>query len=244
MMIGASNPFVSLPTAKLCITNSSAKNPLDKDIYVLYNPESYTQTRNVRYGASHGLGQDGEAQQFLGGGAQKLTFQLFFDTFSSGPEAGGTAIDREKEIASGSASSALKTDVRDYTKKIYDLMTINDDTHAPPILKITWGSLSMTGILTECSQRFTKFNERGNPVRAILNVTFTEYIAPAKLAKANPRNSPDTSKFRTGKANDALWALSADAYGDVTLWRNIADANKLSNPRLLKSGDLIHIPAI
>ncbi|MDR0936807.1 MAG: LysM peptidoglycan-binding domain-containing protein [Oscillospiraceae bacterium] len=241
-MKGRSNPYFSAPLAKMCIVNNSVK--AGKEIYVLYNPESYTQSRSVRYGSAQGLGQDGEAQQFLGGGAQKLTFELFFDTFSAGEEAGGTVADSNSLKKNALSVSPDKLDVRDYTKKIYNLMTINDNTHAPPILTVAWGSLSFTGVLTECSQRFTKFNEDGNPVRAILNVTFTEYIAPAKLAKANPRNSPDTSKVRTGKTGDALWSLSAEAYGDVSQWRSIANANALANPRLLKSGEMINIPAI
>ena len=46
------------------------------------------------------------------------------------------------------------------------------------------------------------------------------------------------------RQGDALWALSAREYGQPEQWRSIADANGLANPRLLRSGERLVLPAI
>jgi hypothetical protein len=239
MMVGALNMNFAIPVAKMQITNTGT----GEKITVLYNPESYTQQRNVVYTAVGGIGQNGEIKQFARGGAEHLSFELFFDSFSAGPEA-GSLMDKAVLTASSLAVSAAKADVRAFTKKVYSLMDINGSTHAPPVLKIEWSSLQFTGVLINCTQKFTKFNEFGKPVRAILNVEFEEYLKPAELAKAEPRESPDTSKFRTVSQGDSLWSLADAAYGDASQWRRIAQANNIDNPRILKNGGLLRLPAI
>ena len=43
---------------------------------------------------------------------------------------------------------------------------------------------------------------------------------------------------------DSLWALSAKEYGQPEQWRAIADANRLANPRQLRSGERLVLPAL
>jgi len=57
--------------------------------------------------------------------------------------------------------------------------------------------------------------------------------------------SPDTSKFHTIQQNETLNDLSRIAYdGDPTQWRHIAEANNIANPRTLRSGSVVRLPAI
>ena len=240
MVTGLPNPSAILPITKMTITNMVSK----KKMYVLYNPESYQQERTAQYSETTGLNTNAPSIQFIHGSAETLTMELFFDTFSAGAEVGGSTLDKLKFEGTSILPSAKKTDVRKFTSKIYDLMIINKETHVPPLLKIEWSSLQFKGHLISCTQRFTKFNEKGMPVRAILNVTFKEYLEPSKIAEMTPKESPDTAKYRTVAQGDSLWQLSGKEYGECSSWRVIAAANNIDNPRLLDSGGMLKLPSL
>ena len=164
---------------------------------------------------------------------------------SAGSEVGGGLTDRLKFTANSLLPSITKiVDVRKYTKKVYKLMEIDPDKHVPPLLKLKWASLQFTGHLISCKQNFVRFNEQGIPLRAWLDCVFQEFIPPQKATLPRPLESPDTTKYRTVHQGDALWSLSAREYGQPEQWRAIADANGLANPRTLRSGDRLVLPAI
>jgi len=237
MVLGDKNPNYAMPVTKLCITNL-VKN---ERFYVLYNPESYVQERSVKYEGQPGFDSEAPTIQFVHGMTEGLSMELFFDTFSSMSEVGGSAADKSLFTDNSQKNSSEKMDVREYTLKIYDLMSIDKTTHVPPLLKIEWGSLQFVGHLVSCSQKFTKFSESGVPVRAILSVKFMEYIEPGNTA---PNESPDTAKYRIVHQGDSLWAFSGKEYGDCAKWRAVARANGIANPRLLTSGETIRLPAL
>ena len=239
MVVGIPNPNSVLPITKMCITNMVT----DKKIYVLYNPESYVQERTTQYSEGTGVGSNAPSIQFVHGTTETLKMELFFDTFNAGAEAGGIA-DRAKLGAASKLVSAIKPDVRTYTAKIYDLLIIDKSKHVPPLLRIEWSSLQFTGHLVSCTQRFTKFNEAGTPVRATLNVAFKEYTELSKISEMTPKESPDTAKYRTVSSGDSLWQLSGKEYGECSSWRVIARANGIENPRLLDSGGMVKLPAL
>lgn len=229
------------PVTKMKITNKS-KNT---SFYVLYNPETYTLERSAKYSETAGLASNAPSIQFLYGSIETLTMQLFFDTFSAGTEVGGSVGDTLKFRDNSLLPSADKQlDVRDYTSKVYDLMLIEPSKHVPPLLKLEWSSLQFEGRLVACTQNFTKFSGTGMPVRATLDCVFKQYVEPGKIAKLEPLGSPDTAKYRTVQQGDALWSLAAGEYGRCGLWREIAAANGIDNPRLLDTGDVIEIPAL
>ena len=246
MYVGLPNPNIVVPVAKMKITNLDEKvNLKDKVITVLYNPQSYTRSKSVNYHRIHQPGSDAPRVQFHHGGAESLSFDLFFDSVSAGAEVGGSVADRAKFAA----NSLLPTitgviDVRDYTKKITNLLSVDGNEHRPPLLKIEWASLQFKGYLTQCSQNFVRFDEKGRPVRAILSCTFMEFRESKYLHEANPLNSPDTTKYHTVKEGDSLWSLAAEEYGDPNEWRTIAAANGLSNPRRLRNGEMLVVPAL
>lgn len=240
MYIGIPNPNILVPLEKMTI------QPQGKSAFeVLYNPESYSQSRQVHYAQANGISTNTPVSQFAGGSLEILQFRLFFDSMSSGSEVGGGLVNRLKFAGNSMLPSLTKiVDVRDYTKKVYSLMEIDPDKHVPPLLKLKWSSLQFTGHLISCRQTFVRFGERGVPLRAWLDCVFQEFIAPQKATLPRPPESPDTTKYRTVHQGDSLWSLSAKEYGQPEQWRSIADANGLSNPRLLRSGERLVLPAI
>ena len=62
-------------------------------------------------------------------------------------------------------------------------------------------------------------------------------INPKQLV-ANPINGPNYIIVK----NDSLWTIAVRAYGDGYKWVDIAKANKIANPNLIYSGNLLTIP--
>ena len=241
MVVGPSNPNVLMPLEKMRIRNLDNNSSFE----VLYNPQSYVQRKEARYARIPVLGADAPVVQFHSGGAETLSFELFFDSVSSGAEVGGSMADRMMFAANSLIPTAAATvDVRTYTEKVTELLHINDDTHRPPKLKLEWSTLQFQGFLVSCTQNFTRFNETGMPVRARLQCEFIEFVDAEHQVSRHPLHSPDTTKYRRIRQGDSLWAIAADAYGDPGQWRAVAEANGIVNPRELHPGDLLVIPAL
>ena len=241
MFVGIPNPNILIPVEKMRITDLDNRESFE----VLYNPQTYTRQKNVRYKAIPMLGADAPLVQFHSGGAEELTFELFFDSVSAGSEVGGNFGDRAKFALNSLAPTIVGgIDVRDYTRKITNLMYVDSDLHRPPLLKVEWSSLQFKGFLSTCKERFIRFDEQGQPVRAYLDCSFVEFRDVNDLYVANPLNSPDTTKYHTVHQGDSLWSLAAQEYGDAGQWRVIAEANGLSNPRALRNGEMLVIPAL
>lgn len=241
MYIGIPNPNIVVPLEKMTITLPDTGTSFE----VLYNPESYIQDRQVQYSGVKSAGGLTITTQFAQSGLETLAFRLFFDSMSAGGEVGGDMTDHVSFSASGLYPSTMKIDVRDYTKKVTDLMLVVDKLHRPPVVKLKWSKLQFYGFLIRCRQNFVKFNELGVPVRAWLDCVFQAAMSPElekKLGVFSP-NSPDTTKFHTVCQGDSLWSMSVKAYGQPEQWRLIADANDIANPRRLRSGELMRMPA-
>jgi hypothetical protein len=191
-------------------------------ITVLFNPNEYTLDKSNNFQRPPLAGLGTPVTQFTSGGAESLTMELFFDTYT---DKGGE-------------------DVRTYTDRVTNLMKIDADLHAPPICLFQWGTVTFKGVLERVSRRFTIFLAEGTPVRAVLNVTFTEYKTIAEQVADPPLQSADRTKRWLVKQGDSLWAIAAKVYGDASLWRPIALRNGILNPRLLTPGMELVIPPL
>ena len=241
MYLGIPNPNIIMPLEKMKIKNKDKGTSFE----VLYNPQSYVQSRGVQYAQIPLLGADAPIVQFQFGAGESLCFELFFDSLSAGSEVGGGLMDRAMFAANSLLpSTANLIDVREYTDQIYELSHVDVDLHRPPLLEVQWATLQFKGFLASCSQQFIKFDESGRPVRAIMQCQFVEKVDLEKLAGIKPKGSPDTSQYRQVYQGDALWAISAKKYGTCDQWRVVAQANGLTNPRMLRTGDTLVLPAI
>ena len=241
MYLGVPNPNILMPLEKMKIINRDTGD----EFTVLYNPQSYTQHKSANYRQVQFMGGDAPLLQFTNGSADTLSVELFFDAVSAGAEVGGGFGDKAKFTANSLLPTATSLiDIRDYTDEIVSLMHVDNNKHRPPRLMLKWASLQYKCFLVDCTQTFTRFNEKGKPVRARLNCTFIQHVSLKEMASEVPLHSPDTTKYRTVRDKDSLWAMSDAAYGDPGDWRVIADANGIRNPRTLHSGDRLVLPAI
>jgi nucleoid-associated protein YgaU len=195
-------------------------------VSVLFNPEEYTVNRDVQYAQIAVPGLSAPIVQFVHGNAQTLEMELFLDT-----------LERNAQAAAGS-------DVRELVRKISSLMDIEPTVHAPPPLLFTWASLSFTCVLVRASQRFIMFRPDGTPVRARVQVTFSEFRNVDMEAKEVKRQTADYSKLHTVAEGDSLASIAWREYGRATAWRPIALRNEIDDPRRLEVGEVLVLPRL
>jgi LysM repeat protein len=194
------------------------------ELTVLYNPEEYTVNNDNNFAVQNVPGLGSPIVQFVNGNQRTLEVELFFDTYDT--------------------PTLPKQDVREQTAPVVALMAIDGDLHAPPILRVKMASLNLRCVLSRVSERFIMFMPDGVPVRARLNCTFIEYADPEQEAKAANLQTADFSKVHVVARGDTLSAIAGSLYQDPTLWRPIALANRIANPRALALGRALRIPAL
>ena len=212
---------------KAIITNTVT---LEK-IPVMFNPQEYTVNKDINYAQTGVPGLSAPIIQFVHGNMQTLEMELFLDTYEEHRD-GSRALNQAGE------------DVRNLTSKITDLMNIDPDIHAPPVLIFTWASLSFTCVLARVSQRFIMFKPDGIPVRARLQVTFNEFRNVDLEAKEIKRQTADYSSFYVVSQGETLSAVAWRAYGDPGLWRPIALVNDVDDPWALTVGTRLMVPQL
>ncbi|MEI7027503.1 CIS tube protein [Paenibacillus sp. y28] len=191
-----------------------------QEIDVLFNPSEYELSSGNKYSWHTIPGLNAPIAQFVSGEATTLTLDLFFDTYEKGE------------------------DVRKHTSKISKILDVDKDLHAPPLCSFVWGSLNFKGVLEKVSQKFTMFLDSGIPVRATLHVTFKAVQSIKEQFQNIPRQSADRTKQKMLNQGDQLWMIAAAEYEDPGLWRDIARANGIDNPRQLVTGRKIIVPRL
>lgn len=202
--------------AKARILNEKTGERFD----VMFNPEEYSLNKDNNFASQAIPGLGSPLLQFVHGNLRTLDMELFFDTFEQ------------------------QRDVRDETNKVVDLLRIDSDLHAPPVLRVTWGSLDFRCVLSKVAQKFIKFFGDGRPARARLNVTFQEFLDAAAQSKEANLQTADFSKVHVVKLGETLPGIAGDYYEDPRIWRPIAIANALDDPRWLPAGLSLRVPAL
>lgn len=209
----------SLEKAIISVRDFPDKDREIKKIEVLFNPEKYTLEKVANWE------EKGKRKtlQFRGIGRKSFSVDLFFDTYETGKS------------------------VRAYTNEIVGLMDPQIEykgKKVPPVCVFSWGGFNFRGILERVTQNYTMFSSSGEPVRAVLNVTFKQFSLAEEQARGNPPGDP--TKVRIVKEGETLNFIASQEYGDPSLWRVIAIKNKdkIKNPRFLEAGMALVIPAL
>jgi len=209
---------------KLKILVETGPDTFGQEITALFNPNQITIQKTLNWREVPTAERDVPASQFTHGNPATLSMDLFFDTYEAG------------------------ADVREHTQQIVFLTTVEQhgNIHRPPICQLLWGQSSVffQGVLEGLTQRFTLFLADGTPVRATLGCTFKEWRSDEEEAHRQARESVDVAKARTVRRGDTLSGIAAETYNDSTLWRPIAQANGIDNPRVLTTGQALSIPTL
>jgi Contractile injection system tube protein/LysM domain len=222
-------------------------------VEALFNPSEIRRSRSVTWEQEHRpqqvkrWGWDDIEQTFVGVEPETLSVSLFFDTYEA-RDTGGSSLKKQALAFVNTANpfaSGDSTDVTRETDPVVRLAEVDVEMHRPPICELSWGAYPsiFTGVLTQLEQTFTMFLTDGTPVRATLDCTFTEFETRAH-AKAKELHSADVVKTRVVARGDTLHSLAAQEYNDPSLWRHIARANGIVNPRSVLPGTVLTIPKL
>ncbi len=197
-----------------------------EEFSVLFNPTEYSLDDASEWTDQESMGQSPELQ-YAGGSRKKLTMDLFFDTYEA------------------------RTDVREYTVKISNLLVFNSEVHRPPKVTISWGvaapggahaDFPFTGVLESLKQNFTMFLEDGTPVRAKLSTSFAQFTLSEDELKRNEPHSADKTKIYIVKEKDTVAHIASRFYNSPEKWRYIAKENQIEDPLNLIPGTRLVIP--
>ncbi len=202
----------------------------------LFNPSEFTVTRSNQFAEINIPGLGSSIFQFVRGGSKTVTMNLFFDTYEQ-----GTDVRIFTDRITGWDMSGLTGNP---PTALGGLMDIDPELHAPPICLFVWGAYIFPCIIERATKNFTMFLPSGIPVRATLSITMQEYVEPELMTKGTPLSSPDRTKKRILKQGDSLWLIAAEEYGDPAMWREIARANEIDDPRIVEAGKEIIIPPL
>lgn len=203
---------------------------------VQYNPTEFTFNKTVQYAEIGIPGLDMPVQQFVRGGAETVSLDLFFDTteFGMGDDAGVKPV-------------TLLTD------QFYQLIRIDPALKAPPICLFSWGDEGFPGsnlrrgdtqlrehgfrcLVENVTQKFTLFSPRGVPLRATLTVKLREYQTLTDLVAATEEQVVLIEEGVT------LDEVANRAFNDPGRWREIAEFNNIDDPLALTPGSILNLP--
>jgi hypothetical protein len=209
-----------------------ATNPFNKSNIVtldcLFNPSDYSFSKANSWKSDSLKGNNVPKADFQGGGVMSMKFQLFFDTYDKG------------------------TDVRTAcTDKLLTMMKIVEsdskkNVGQPPYVEFHWGTTwSFKGVIKSINLKFTLFNPDGTPVRATADLELQQALDEKMYAGQNPTSGGDGARAsRLVRPGDTLDLISYQEYGDPTLWRHLAEANRLEDPRALRPGQRLVVPSL
>ncbi len=226
-----------------------------------FNPTELTFSKNAQFAEIAIPGLDAPVQQFIRGGTETFSVELFFDTTDSGM---------------GTNAVSVATRVNQF----YQLVKQDPGTHAPPKCLFMWGSPErqeeaetaglvfemeyqgeggterQLGLVEEVSsapfwftfvvesieRKFLLFSPEGTPLRARLTVRMREYQTLEQMVAK--LESADRTRTRIFKRRERLDQLSNQLYDTPAEWRRIAEENEIDDPRRIQPGTLLKIPPI
>ncbi|MEH1867438.1 MAG: hypothetical protein V7K69_20845 [Nostoc sp.] len=229
-------------------------------ITVQFNPTELTFNKTAQFVEIAIPGLDAPLQQFIRGGTETLSFELFFDSTDEGMAEGAKSVTTEYSSTSGA-------DKFSGIDKFYELVKQNPNTHAIPRCRFSWGKTSdikppidnilkplgvgknvskapywFVGTVESMDRKFILFSPEGIPLRARLTVKMREYQTLEQMVRR--LNSADHTKARVIKRRERLDQIATKEYDTPADWRRIAEANDIDDPRRILPGRILEIPPI
>jgi nucleoid-associated protein YgaU len=208
-----------------------AVDPPKKVIPLHFNPSELKVSKENTFAEIPIPGLNSPPLQFIRGGAQVLSTDVLVDT-----------------------SDELKSVKDKYVNAIEKAMLKDVKLHAPPVLNFVWGTFSFRGVLQSLDITYLLFHIDGAPLRAKLALKLKEYRPPANGGSSSPLDSkpnpyeegtsPDVEKRYVVRAGETLSSIAGAVYRDPTLWRQVALANGITDPRFVPPGSVLTVPRL
>lgn len=217
-------------TAQAIIRNIRTK----EEVKCFFNPKEYALTKQNKWEEKTAKGEKVPHMEFGGGGPISLKLQLLFDSYEDHDQ-------------------WSKGDVRRYTRGLWRMMEVDPENKnpktekgEPPHCRFEWGDhWAFEAVIESISEKFTLFRDDGTPVRAIVDVSFKQIKDEKDFPRQNPTSGGNPGdRLRVVRQGETLAGIAYEAYGDATAWRHIAEANAIDDPRRLRIGATLIVPAL
>jgi nucleoid-associated protein YgaU len=187
-----------------------------------FNPSEYKIKKENAFAEIPIPGLESPPLQYVRGGAEVLSLEVLVDT------------------------SADLGNVRDkYVSKLERLLAKNQKLHAPPIVDFVWGEQVFHGVLESLETTYVLFHSDGTPLRAKLALQLKEYRpVEIQLREEGEDTSSDVEKRYVARAEETYSSIAGAVFRDPALWREIARANGVTDPRRLEPGTVLIIPRL
>jgi hypothetical protein len=208
---------------------------------VQYNPNSLAFDKPVHTADIAIPGLDSPLKQFIRGGTETLTVELFFDSTESG-------------------TGASARSVTELTDAFYGLVKIDPKTHAAPVCSFLWGEkfpgdrlperygnqrrTEFPCVVTDVKQEFKLFSPSGTPLRAVLTLKLEEYVPIQRQIERLNLQSSDHTRSHVLEEGESLAQVAWQYLRDARDWRHIAVENDIDDPRRLTPGRTLTIPPL
>ena len=189
----------------------------------LLNPSELSFSRKNLYQATQSAGTSAPQQSFTGGEPDQVSLDLLLD---------GTGVVGD----AGTIGPTLDA--------LVSLTKFQGDTHQPYYVHAYWGRFSFRGILVQVDVTYKLFDRAGEPLRATVKLQLKEALSPEEVQATDRPESPDLYQTWLVRDGETLDAIAARVYGDPAYWRPLAAANRLVNPRGLRSGQQLVLPPL
>ena len=192
----------------------------------MFNPFEYSVSKSNAFQEAPKNQADTPQGEFFKSGAQTLKLNLIFDSYEE------------------------NGDVSQETNKMWKFMltktqeaSSQNEKIEPPQVAFEWGVFKFVSYITSMTQKFTLFKNDGTPVRANVDVTFTQYTDVNDYPRQNPTSGGGPiERVWQVVAGERLDLIAAEAYRDASKWRLIAAHNSLRDPLALRPGMQLRIP--
>ena len=209
------------------VNSSGSRKSGGVSVSCMFNPFEYTVSKTNSWETKSNNRSDVPQVEFKSAGAQTLKLALTFDTYESGEDVSRQTNKLWKFMESKTRQEG------DNTEKV-----------PPPEVAFEWGVFRFVSVITTMTQKFTLFKSDGTPVRAKVDVTFTQHVDLNDYPGQNPTSGGgDVDRIWRVTAGDRLDAIAFEVYKDSSRWKDIARENGLTNPHLLRPGQTLIIPS-
>jgi hypothetical protein len=189
---------------------------------------------------------------FGGGDPMRLSAELFFDTTATGVDVRRytsallelVMIPLNVVSSAGPAQRSMLASMTDEEAKETLTKSLYENYH-PPKCKFIWGRFtSFEAYVESVDTTFTMFLQDGTPVRARTKVKLKQIEETGLYPPQNPTTRSTARKTWMVREGQRLDWIAYQEYGDPALWRYLAKANNLDDPRDLRPGQVLDLTLV
>lgn len=195
------------------------------------NPTEVSSRHENQFSRLRGINTSGRSAPYAKSFSDVLKLQLIIDD----------TVSQEGSALLAGKSKKVKDQVADF---LTFCAYMDGKIHEPRFLRLKWGSIDFDCRLKSVEIKYTRFDDKGNPLRAELDTVFVADMADDKRIRLENKKSPDITHHRTVLKGDTLTGLSKQVYGDAGYYLVIAAANQLDHFRRLTPGQELLFPPL